>query len=161
LRSIGKANEIVELIGCDQNLFDEVFIGIFDKEPLIRMRSADIIEKVSKKFPKLLGKHKTQILENLNLFKQQEVRWHIALIISYLELNKFEAEKVFSVLSYWTNNDESKIVKVNSLQALTDISLQNSNIKSKTKNLIKDQMKTNTPSIIARSKKLLKKLEDG
>ena len=65
LRSIGNAEEVVRQIGRNQNLFNEVFQGIFNTDPIIRMRSADVVEKVSKMYPFLLKKHKNKILQDL------------------------------------------------------------------------------------------------
>lgn len=158
LRSIGKSDEIVVQIGKDQKAFDEVFQGIFDEDPIIRMRSADVIEKVSQKHPSLLKKFKNKILRNLGNFKQQEVKWHIALMLSYLDLSEAESENIFVELSKWVLSDTSKIVRVNSMQALADISVKHENIKVRTKALIKEQMENGAPSQLSRGKKLLDKL---
>ncbi|MCP4612500.1 MAG: hypothetical protein GY845_27695 [Planctomycetes bacterium] len=159
LRSIGKADEVARQIGNNPKLFDEIFQGIFATDPIIKMRAADAIEKVSQKYPQLLKKHKNKILNNLVNFEQQEVKWHIALMVSYLELTTIESEKVFVELSKWANNDKSKIVRVNSMQALADISMVKNNIKTKTVALIKEQMGTGTPSLMSRGRKLLKQLK--
>jgi len=156
LRSIGKADEVVKQIGNDQKLFDEVFQGIFDKDSIIRMRAADAVEKVSQKYPHLLNKHKNEILKNLGNFEQREVKWHIALMVSYLKLTMIESKKVFSELSKWATDDKSKIVRVNSMQALADISMKNRDLKTKTIALVKKQMETGTPSLMSRGRKLLK-----
>ncbi len=159
LRSIGNANEVAIRIGNNQKSFDEVFQGIFDTNPLIRMRSADAVEKVSKKYPVLLNKHKAKILKNLSNFEQQEVKWHIALMISYLKLTSIESDSVFSELSTWAMNDKSRIVRVNAMQALVDISMKNITLKPKTIILIKKQMETGIPSLISRGRKLLTQLK--
>jgi len=161
LRSIGNANKIAKSIENNQSLFDDIFKGIFENDPIIRMRSADAIEKVSKKYPELLKKHKNKILNNLRNFEQQEVKWHIALMISYLKFSDSEAGKVFSALSKWVKTDESKIVVVNSMQALADVSIGNKNIKTKTVALIENKIKDGSPAIVSRGNKLLKKLKGG
>lgn len=161
LRSIGRADEVAKKIGKDQKLFDEVFQGIFAVNSIIRMRAADVCEKVSQKYPDLLKKHKSKILNNLNNFEQQEVRWHVALMISYLKLNKLESEKVFMELSKWIINDKSRIVKVNSMQALAEIAINNAYFKLKTTSLIKKQIKTGIPSLMSRGKKLLKLINEN
>jgi hypothetical protein len=160
LRSIGKANEVVKQIGNSQRMFDEVFQGIFDDDPIIRMRSADVVEKVSQKHPILLKKYKSKILNNLSEFEQQEVKWHIALMLSRLEFTRTESEKVFSILSKWIVSDKSKIVRVNAMQALADISIKNINLKTKTIALIKKQIETGTPSLMSRGKRLLNELKN-
>jgi hypothetical protein len=158
LRSIGRADEVVKQIGNDQKIFDEVFHGIFDDDPITRMRSADVVEKVSQKYPLLLKKHKTNILNHLENFKQQEVKWHISLMISRLKFTKTESEKVFAVLSNWIVSDRSKIVRVNAMQALADISFKNINLKKKTITLIRNQIGSRIPSLTSRGVKLLNQL---
>lgn len=132
LRSIGNADEVVVQIGNNQELFDELFHGIFHNEPLIRMRAADAAEKVSAKYPHLLTKHKQQILNSIKSMEQQEVKWHIALMLSYLELSKPEVEIVINQLIEWgSNKNDSKIVRVNSMQAFTDIALKTAGLNKK------------------------------
>jgi len=116
LRSIGKADEITKQIGNDQKLFDEVFQGIFNEDKLIKMRSADVVEKVLRKYPLLLKKHKGKILKHLNNFEQQEVKWHVALMLSCLELTKAESEKDYTELSKCVVGHKSKIVKFNHIK---------------------------------------------
>jgi len=122
------------------------------------MRSSDVIEKVSQKHPHLLKKHKNTILKNINQFEQQEVKWHIAQILSYMQLTKTEVDHVYDVLSKWSKKDKSQIVRVNSMQAIADIALVHSYLKPKTYILIINLIKNGSPSIRSRGKKLLEKL---
>ena len=87
----------------------------------IRMRSADAIEKVSRLYPEYLQPFKQRLIDEISQVRQQEVRWHIAQMFSRLEFQKEEISQVVSLLIEWIDNSQSKIVKVNSLQALTDI----------------------------------------
>ncbi len=47
LRSIGRANEIVHDIQKNPTLFKSVFKGLTHNDAVIKMRSADIVEKAS------------------------------------------------------------------------------------------------------------------
>lgn len=158
LRSIGRANEIVDYVNNDQKLLDQVILGIFNEDPIIRMRAADVAEKVSKKYPKLLEKHKQVILDNLPKYEQQEVKWHIALMLSYFTLTYNEAKIVFSTLAQWAVRDKSNIVRVNAMQVMADISIKYPQFKSRTVALIKDQIIKGSASVKNRGMKLLKYL---
>ena len=48
LRSIGRANEVAHEVENNSTLFGAVFSGLYDSDPVVRMRSADVIEKVTK-----------------------------------------------------------------------------------------------------------------
>jgi hypothetical protein len=59
LRSIGRSEEVVQDILENSTLFKAVFEGLLDDDARIRMRSADVLEKVSSKHPKYLQAFKT------------------------------------------------------------------------------------------------------
>jgi hypothetical protein len=131
LRSIGNANELASTAESDKKTFDEIFKGIFSNNPLIAMRASDIIEKVSQKHPEYLQPHKKRIINSLHIFQQQEVKWHIALMLSYIELSENELNTAVNTLISWLNdiNNKSQIVKVNSLQALANIAAGHNRLK--------------------------------
>lgn len=159
LRSIGRANEVARSVGENRQLFDEVFLGIFDEDPIVRSRSADAIEKASKRLPHFLQSHKKTIIARLQEFHQQEVRWHIALMLGSMKLTQKEVGIVIDVLLLWLHEDKSKIVKVNCLQALADIAQRNSWFANEVVKIIEEQMPKGSPAVKARGRKLLKQLQ--
>jgi hypothetical protein len=160
LRSIGKAEEVVTDILNDKNLFTEVFNGMLSDDALIRMRSADAIEKVSRLYPEYLQPFKQRLIDEISQVRQQEVRWHIAQMFSRLEFQKEEISQVVSLLIEWIDNSQSKIVKVNSLQALTDIAKKYNEIMFLAINKIEEVIVNGSPAMISRGKKLLKELAE-
>ncbi len=158
LRSIGKADEVVQDILNDPSLFKEVFEGMLNKDPVIRMRSADTIEKVSAKHPEYLQPFKSKLINQIPKIEQQEVRWHVAQMFSYIKTNKTECGKIIKILLSYIETDESKIVKTFSMQTLADLAEKDEQIKPKIVNLIKEMIKNGSPAIISRGKKLLKQL---
>jgi len=158
LKSIGKADEVVQNILNDPSLFEEVFEGMLNKDPVIRMRSADAIEKVSVKHPEYLQPFKSKLINHVSKIEQQEVRWHVAQMFSYIKINKTERDKIIKILLSYIETDESKIVKTFSMQTLADLAEKDGQIKPKIINLIKGMIKNGSPAIISRGKKLLKQL---
>jgi hypothetical protein len=158
LRSIGKADEVVQDILNDPSLFQEVFEGMLNKDPVIRMRSADAIEKVSAKRPEYLRPFKSKLINQISKIEQQEVRWHTAQMFSYIETSKIERNKIIKILLSYIETDESKIVKTFSMQTLADFAEKDEQIKPRMINLIKGMIKRGSPAIVSRGKKLLKQL---
>jgi len=158
LRSIGKADEVVQDILNDPSLFKEVFEGMLNKDPVIRMRSADAIEKVSAKRPEYLRPFKPKLINQISKIEQQEVRWHAAQMFSYIETSKIERNKIIKILLSYIETDESKIVKTFSMQTLAGFAEKDEQIKPRMINLIKGMIKKGSPAIISRGKKLLKQL---
>ncbi|NTW65016.1 MAG: hypothetical protein HGB21_01695, partial [Nitrospirae bacterium] len=57
-RSIGKANEVVAEVLARPALFREVLSGMLTGDPLVRMRAADAVEKITASHPEYLAPHR-------------------------------------------------------------------------------------------------------
>ncbi len=159
-RSIGKSNEVVAIVLSNPLLFPELFAGLFVDDPLVRMRAADSIEKITLNKPELLQKYKRQIFDKASLIEQQEVQWHIAQIIPRLKLSKSDMAKALKILDSYLKTTKSNIVCVMSLQALAELAMQGTlNIDEIIKRIKIYAKQVNTPSVTARSRKLIKMLE--
>jgi hypothetical protein len=55
-RSIGRSDEVL----ADPSLFDVLFKGMLHEDPLVRMRAADAVEKITARHPEYLQPHKRQ-----------------------------------------------------------------------------------------------------
>ena len=53
-RSVGRVGEVVQDVLADPDLFDTLFRGMVDQDPVIRMRSADAVEKITAVRPEYL-----------------------------------------------------------------------------------------------------------
>ena len=144
LRSIGQSNEIVKLIK-NQEDFDHLFQYLLHEDRLIAMRTADVIEKLTLTDATYLSKN------NPN----KEVKWHLALLVSRLILQKKELAKIWKLLSSWAlDKKESRIVRVNSIQGLFNLLQNNKQFAEDFDRIIANMHKENIPSINARIKKL-------
>jgi hypothetical protein len=70
-RSIGQVDEVVEQVLEDSSLFDVLFNGLLSDDPVVRMRSADAIEKISTQRPYLLQAYKSKLLQEVARSEQQ------------------------------------------------------------------------------------------
>lgn len=154
LRSIGKANQVVTQVN-DQQTFEELFRELYSTDRKVVMRAADAIEKVTVKNPRYLQQHKDDILALCNTAKDIELKWHLALLVSRLNLTKNEVGTVWQILTNWVaDKKESKIVRVNSLQGLHNILQNNKELTPDFNLILKEVERENIPSINARIRKL-------
>jgi len=155
LRSIGQANEIVALVFTESD-FDELFTGLYHSDRKVSMRTADAIEKITlDERVSFLQKHKTDLLELCITAKEKEIKWHLALLISRLNLKNEELVSVWELLKNWaTNKNESKIVRVNSIQGLFNLSKRNNELSHEFDLTLSKIKRENIPSLNARIKKL-------
>jgi hypothetical protein len=156
-RSIGKSNEVVADVMRDPSLFGIVFAGMLSDDPLIRMRSADAIEKITAKHPEYLQPYKEKLIKQVAKSEQQEVRWHVAQMIPRLDLTKEERAIVLEILDDYLN-DKSNIVKTFSMQALADLAEQDTNLRVRVIPLLEELTRTGSPAMRSRGRKLLQKL---
>jgi len=161
LRSIGRAEEVVQDILNNPVLFAEVFEGMLDDDPLVRMRSADALEKVSSKHPEYLQPFKNRLISEVSQVRQQEVRWHVAQMFSYLEVDKAERDEIIRILLSYLNTDKSKIVKVCSMQSLANLAQNDEAMRHKVVRKLEEIVEASSPAMVSRAKKLLAKLSSG
>ncbi|MEW6508197.1 MAG: hypothetical protein AB1432_10675 [Bacteroidota bacterium] len=159
LRSIGKSNEVVELVMRHPDLFDDLFNGIFHEDKVMRARCADAVEKSAKQFPVCIQKKKKIILKKLPHFKQKEVRWHIARILGYLKLTPKEKELAAGYLFDWLKRDSSIIVKVMSMQTLAEFAGMDKKFLKPVLVEIDRQMINGEPAVKARGRKIIRYLQ--
>ena len=156
-RSIGRVGEVVEDVLNDPALFPALFEGIVHTDPIIRMRSADAIEKISARRPEYLRPFKKRLLQRVAKINQQEVRWHVAQMLPRLELNEGERAASVAILQGYLQ-DKSKIVKTFSMQALADLAEQDAALRPPVIQLLEELTRTGSPAMKSRGRKLLKRL---
>jgi len=156
-RSVGRVNEVVADVLNEPSQFGTLFSGLFTDDPVIRMRSADAIEKIAAQHPDYLQPYKKRLLEQVAKIEQQEVRWHVAQMVPRLELSREERASIVEILlGYLT--DKSSIVKTFSMQALVDLAENDTDLRRRVIPLLDELMRTGSPAMKTRGRKLLERL---
>jgi hypothetical protein len=155
-RSIGRADEVARLVLRETRRFRELIKCLWDENPVLRMRAADAAEKVSVKKPRLLDRHKPELLGLLAEADQIELRWHLAAMIPRLRLTAPQRHRAAAVLQRYME-DRSSIVKTFAMQALADLSQNDADLRGRVKQLLDEAVQSGTPAMKARALKLLKK----
>ena len=156
-RSIGRSTEVVRAVGANPQLFAGLIAALCSDDPLIRMRAADAAEKVTRTHPALARRFKKELLGLLNEATEPELRWHLAAIIPRIPLTPREIEMAAAVLREYLGN-RSSIVKTFALQALFDLSQQDSRLRPEVDELVRMAARKGTPAMRARGRQLLRKL---
>ncbi len=155
-RSIGRSNAVAKRVLADPRLFRELFDGLLTDDPIVRMRAADAVEKVTAKRPEWLRPYKQLLLEHVANSEQQEVRWHVAQMIPRLDLTQSERARVERLLFRYLE-DRSAIVKTFALQALADLAVDDDRLRRRVIKLLEDFASSGTPAVRSRARKLLAK----
>jgi len=154
-RSIGRADEVVQDVSQNSALFGDLFAGLLAEDPVVRVRAADAVEKVTRERPDLLQPLKRQLLGGT--LRDKEVRWHVAQMLPRLKLTPREQKRAVDILMAWLG-DSSSIVKTCSMQALADLAKCDDRLLRRVRPLIERLTQTGTPAMQSRGRKLLKQL---
>ncbi len=156
-RSIGRSNEVVAAVLHDPSLFGVVFSGLWSTDALVRMRTADALEKITAKHPEWLQPYKEQLVRQVAQSRVQEVRWHVAQMLPRVQSNQEERAAMVAILLDYLG-DKSKIVKTFAMQALAALAEQDSALRQHAIRVLEEQTRTGSPAMQSRGRKLLWKL---
>jgi alpha-beta hydrolase superfamily lysophospholipase len=157
-RTIGRSDQVAAIVSNDPELFPELISGLWSADPLVRMRAADATEKVTRKQRELLQPHKKELLGLMTEAQEQELRWHLAVMVPWLLLNAKEEQVAISSLNSYLE-DRSSIVKTFALQGLADLAQDDPSIRPRGIEILREATRNGTPAMKARSRKLLSHLE--
>jgi len=156
-RSIGRSEEVVADVIRQPSLFGLLVAGMLDPDPLVRMRSADAVEKVTRERRDWLNPYRRLILDQIAGVDQQEVRWHVAQLIPRLGLAEADVSWVRAILEGYLS-DRSRIVQVEAMQALTYLAELSPALRPEVKGLIQRKVQSGSPALRSRGLKLLARL---
>ncbi len=157
-RSIGRSNAVVAEVLAEPGLFGVLFEGLLYSDPLIRMRCADAVEKITVTHPEYLQPYKPRLLEQVASIDQQEVRWHTAQLIPRLALTPEERSRAVSILDSYLS-DKSSIVKTFAMQALAELAAQDDSLREVILPKLETLTRQGSPAMQSRGRKLLAKLK--
>ncbi len=157
-RTIGRSDQAVAIVSRDPRLFPGLIAGLWSEDPLVRMRAADAIEKVTRGNRELLRPYKKELLGLMVEAKEQELRWHLATLVPRLLLNAQERQLATSLLNGYLE-DRSSIVKTFALQGLSDLAQDDPSMRPRVVEILREASRIGTPAMKARSRKLLFRLE--
>jgi HEAT repeat protein len=157
-RSIGRSNEVVAEVFARPAQAPralKILIGaLASPDEVLRMRSADAIEKITAQRPELLQPFKKKLLALAISTTQKEVRWHLAALTPHLKLNPNERAVAIEILFDYLR-DKSSIVKTFAMQSLADLASTDQKLKSQVRPLLEELIQIGTPAMRARGRKIL------
>lgn len=156
-RSIGRSPEVVAELLADPGRFAALFAGLFSDDPVVRVRAADAVEKITVVYPAYLRPYKTPLLGPLAHSPDKEVRWHIAQMLPRLQWTSQEQRMVYDLLIEYLS-DTSSIVKTCAMQGLADLTRQAPKFRSRVLRQLQGLTARGTPAMRARGRKLLARL---
>jgi len=158
-RSIGRSEGVVADVLAEPDLFEVVFEAMLVDDPVIRLRAADAVEKITAKRPGLLQPYKHRLMTSVAVIPQQEVRWHVAQMIPRVALTRAErAAAVERLIEYL--DDESLIVRTFAMQGLADLARDDASLRLHIVPLLSRLTESGSPAMRSQGRKLLARLAE-
>jgi HEAT repeat protein len=157
-RSIGRVPQVVRQVFEDPGLVAELLSGLGHDDPVVRIRAADALEKVSRQYPEWLHPLRRQLLRLAATSNEQEIRWHLAQMLPRIDLAPSQRLRLAEVLDGYLA-DKSAIVRVSALQALADLAIVDVRLRRRALARIRAGLRRDGPAVRARAQRLLASLE--
>ena len=159
-RSIGNSDRVAGTVGLHPEQLPHLVELLWDSDPIIAMRAADALEKVTRGKGNLLQPYKRQLLGLMAENTQPEVRWHLAVMVPRMRLTLNECQRIATLLKGYLE-DRSSIVKTFAMQGLFELTRQDKSLLPEVGDLIRVLTRSGTPAMRARGRHLLKMLEEN
>lgn len=157
--SLGESDDVIRQLLEDDLKLNEIYLLFLDDDPVVAMRASYVAMRVAEKNPDSVKPFASDLLKNLELYTQQEVRWHVPQLLVHLELTKAQRRRAYDVIMNWVETDKSKIVGYYGFQAAADFAAVDEKLLADFIPRIRNANKTGAKSIQNRCKKIAKQLE--
>jgi len=168
--SLGRVPVAVALIEANPRLTTRLLELLWDDDPGIVQRAADVLERISARITariprkpspalaRILARSKEPLLGLLSEAQFKKLRWNLALTLGRLPLTVPECRRAATVL-YAYLDDPSSIVKTAALQGLADLTRLDPSLLPAVLDLLRIHGRSGTPAMRARARILLLRLE--
>jgi len=174
--SVGRVKEAAALVRAQPQLTAHLVNLLFDEDPAVSQRAADVLERVtvrvtakagigrgrSAAIERILAREKDAILGLLMEVRPEthpkKLRWNLALMLGRLPLTVSDCRRAAPVLYSWLD-DTSSIVKTAALQCLADMTRIDRASVPAVVDLLRIHSRSGTAAMRARCRILLKQLE--
>jgi hypothetical protein len=157
--SVGEADEVIRILLEDPSGLAEIYRLFLDDDPVVAMRASYVAMRVAEKNPRSVGPYRDELLANLTLFTQQEVRWHVPQLLVHVDLSMGQRKRAYEVCMEWAETDKSKIVGYYSLQAAADFADADPVLRQDFVPRVRKAHATGSPSVKSRCRKIAKQLD--
>ena len=157
--SVGDADLVIAKLVKSPTGLGEIYALFLDKDPVVAMRASYVAMRVAEQKPESVKPFAKELLKNLDLYTQQEVRWHIPQLLVHLDLTKAQKRRAYEVVMNWAETDKSKIVGYYGFQAAADFAETDELLLEDFIPRIRQANKTGAKSIQNRCKKIAKQLD--
>jgi hypothetical protein len=158
--SLGRANEVIELVLHNKSRLDELYACLFHADAWVRMRAADALEKVCREHPEWLIPYVDRFPEELATSNQPSIQWHLAQLYRQIDLTDEQKDFAINWLKQLLSAKEVDwIVAANAMDTLAQFVQDGSVPARELITLLKIQEHHRSKAVVKRADKLIHELQ--
>lgn len=159
-RSLGRSPVVIRRVLRDPALLPALIRGLSVNDPVVRMRTADALEKVARLRLHSVARYRARLLRVASTSQQPEVQWHMAQLLPRLSLSARQRIRARRVLRRYLHSPSS-IVRTMALEALTRLAPGTPAGQRSALRLLQAASRSGTPAMRARARRLLQRKPRG
>lgn len=152
--SLGNTEKVVRKVLRNPKLLPNLFDTLNSQDEWVRMRAGDAIEKVFRERPGLAKGYEQKVLGFMAGIDQPSVQWHVAEIVSEIDLTPAQHQKALEILKNNLKQSSDWIVLNVTMQVLSDFSKGDLGLQRWLKPQLKRLMVDSRRSVAKRAAKL-------
>jgi len=161
--SVGRVPQVAQWIAGVPRRVPGLIELMWDDDPGVSNRAADVLERISRRpspaLKRAVAEHKEALLGLLAEAVEKKLRWNLAFSVPRISLTVPECRRAAAALHAYLD-DQSSIVKTAALHGLVDLARQNPESMPAVIDLLRVAGRSGTPAMRARSRILLKRIEN-
>jgi hypothetical protein len=109
-RSLHNVDRVVAALLAERGLLPELIGCVSSDDPIVRMRAADALEKVSRARPHAVEPHLDRLFAEMGGSDQPSVQWHLAQILSEVRLTASQRSRAVELVWRYLDHSDDWIV---------------------------------------------------
>ena len=158
-RSLRNAAIVIDAASRQPERLEELVQCVFSADEIVRMRASDALEKVSRAHPGMVQRFVPRLLAEMSLIEQPSVQWHLAQILTEVQLDEGEQAQAIAILEHNLDNSSDWIVTNLTLQALARFARTSPAVRTRLTERLRHHQDSPYKSVASRARKLLAEFE--
>ena len=159
-RSLHGVEQVIAAALADPGALEALFECLFCDDAVVRMRAGDALEKIARIRPELLAPF-TRLLSDVADVDQPSIQWHLAQILTEIELTPQQRPAAIAILKRNVERYEDWIVLNLTLQALAHFARDDPALLRELVPILRRHQADTRKSVAKRATRLLAQLQQA
>jgi DNA-binding transcriptional ArsR family regulator len=160
-RSVHGVDQVIAAALADPSALEALFECLFCADAVVRMRVGDALEKIARIQPELVAPFTRRLLSYVADVDQPSVQWHLAQILTEIELTPQQRRRATAILKRNLERYEDWIVVNLTLQALAHFARDDLELCRELAPILRSHQADTRKSVAKRATKLLAQLKQA